>query len=81
MTVVARHQPEPRDRTTQQGRRPRRRGRDHDRLYPPSALTGPVRDGCGQEVTVCPDSGHLLVEEHPEALAERLATWVSGWRR
>lgn len=46
---------------------------EHDRYYPPSALTDRVREGFGQELTVLPDSGHLLIDERPETLAELIA--------
>ncbi|MFC7340906.1 alpha/beta fold hydrolase [Saccharopolyspora griseoalba] len=46
---------------------------EHDRYFPPSALAGPVREVLGQELTVLPGSGHLLVDERPDELAELIA--------
>ncbi|TDC96416.1 alpha/beta hydrolase [Saccharopolyspora aridisoli] len=46
---------------------------EHDRYYPPRALADRVRDVLGQELTAFPRSGHLLIDERPEAIADLLA--------
>jgi pimeloyl-ACP methyl ester carboxylesterase len=47
---------------------------DHDKFLPPDTLADPARRRLGVELTVIPDAGHHVIDEHPQTIANLLKT-------
>jgi pimeloyl-ACP methyl ester carboxylesterase len=41
---------------------------EHDRLFAPARLRGPVRDVLGAELALIGDAGHFVPDERPDAV-------------